>query len=86
MEAEVLKTPFTSSDTLVVIWNPIEKLKQLAIQACHEYCEAQLIKFALHIIRSTHSFEKSLGEWNARPVSQKTWSNLRLILAMYKKS
>ena len=36
-----------------------------------------MIEFALHIIRSTHDFEKALGYWHAKAVGDKTWSNLK---------
>ena len=62
MESTVLQTPFAPSEPLVLIWNPIEKLKKLAIQAHLPYSDAQLIEFALHIIRNTHDFEKALGD------------------------
>ena len=76
-EVEVLKTAFTPSDPLVLIWNPIEKLKRLAIQANLPYTEPQLISFALQIIRNTHDFEIALGEWNQKPAADKTWENLK---------
>ena len=61
-----------------MVWNPIQKLKKLAIQAKIPYSEEQLIEFALQIIRSTHDFEKALGEWEAKPTANKNWTNLKL--------
>ena len=75
---EVLQTPYTPAEPLVMVWNPIQKLKKLAIQAKIPYSEPQLIEFALQIIRSTHDFEKALGEWEAKPTADKTWTNLKL--------
>ena len=75
--ATVLKTPYTPADTLVTIWNPIQKLKKLAIQGKIPYTEPQLIEFALNIIRSTHDFEKALGDWEEFSDSTKTWSQLK---------
>ena len=77
LETEVLKTAFAPSEPLVLIWNPIEKLKKLAIQAKLPYSEAQLIEFALHIIRNTHDFKKALGDWNAKSATNKTWVALK---------
>ena len=62
MESTVLQTLFTPSEPLVLIWNPIKKLKKLAIQAHLPYSDTQLIEFALHIISNTHDFEKALGD------------------------
>ena len=81
-EAEVLKLHFTPSEPLVLIWNPIEKLKKLAQQANLPYSEQQLIEFALHIIRGTHDFEKALGDWHAKAVRDKTWTNLKAHFAL----
>ena len=75
--SEVLKTSFTPADPLVLVWNPVEKLKKLAIQAKIPYSEEQLIELALQIIRSTHDFEKALGEWESKAQNLKTWSNLK---------
>ena len=75
---EVLKTPYTPAEPLVMVWNPIQKLKKLAIQAKIPYSEEQLIEFALQIIRSTHDFEKALGEWEAKPTANTNWTNLKL--------
>ena len=79
--ATVLKTPYTPADPLVTIWNPIQKLKKLAIQAKIPYTEPQLIDFALHIIRSTHDFEKALGDWETLSASEKTWAKLKSYFA-----
>ena len=47
LEAKVLQISFTPLEPLVLIWNPIEKLKRLAEQAKLPYSEQQLIEFAL---------------------------------------
>ena len=75
---EVLKTPFTPAEPLVTIWNPIQKLKKLAIQAKIPYSDNQLIEFALQMIRATHDFEMALGKWEKKPIPDKTWVNLKL--------
>ena len=75
---EVLKTPFTPADPLVTLWNPIQKLNKLATQARIPYSEQQLIEFALQMIRGTHDFENALGKWEEKPITEKTWQNLKL--------
>jgi hypothetical protein len=76
-EAEILKTHFTPSEPLVLIWNPIEKLKKLATQANIPYTEEQLLEFALQIIRNTHDYENALGDWHTKALPDKTWGNLK---------
>ena len=74
---EVLRTSFTPADPLVLVWNPVEKLKKLAIHAEIPYSEKQLIEIALQVIRSTHDFEKALGDWESKATQNKTWDNLK---------
>ena len=76
-EAEILKTHFTPSEPLVLVWNPIAELKKLAIQANIPYTEQQLLEFALQIIRNTHDYENALGDWHTKPLPEKTWENLK---------
>ena len=76
-ESKVLTPHFTPLEPLVLIWNPIENLKKLAIKADLPYTDQQLIEFALQIIRGTHDFEKALGEWHMKAVQDKTWPNLK---------
>ena len=46
-KTEMLHTPFTPSDPLMVIWNPIEKLKKFADTANLPYIDQQLVNFGL---------------------------------------
>ena len=62
MEEKVMKTVFAPADPLVLIWNPIEKLKKLAIQANLPYTPQQLIDLAMQLIKNTHDFELAIGE------------------------
>ena len=78
METTVNKTVFSPADPLVMIWNPVEKLRKLAIQANLPYTSQQLIELAMQLIRNTHDFEKAIGEWNAKNPTDKTWTNLKL--------
>ena len=77
MEAKVMKTVFAPADPLVLIWNPIEKLKKLAIQANLPYTPQQLIDLAMQLIKNTHDFELAIGEWNQKGMADKTWTNLK---------
>ena len=76
-EAEMLRTPFTPSDPLVVIWNPIEKLKKFAAKANLPYTDQQLVDFGLQLIRNTRDFEQGLQRWNEKPPVDQTWDNLK---------
>ena len=43
-------------DLLVTMYNVVEELKQLGITAAKSYSAAQIIAFALHVIRNTRNF------------------------------
>ena len=45
---------------LVIIYNDIEDLKQLAIAVRNQYSQTQLVQFGLEILRNTHGFEDGL--------------------------
>ena len=67
-EDNVLKLDFNPSDSLVILFNPIEKLQKLATKAKMPYTEKQLINFGLTIIRNTRDFEKGLLEWRSTAI------------------
>ena len=75
-EVEMLRTSFTPSDPLVMIWNPIEKLKKFAEKADLPYTKQQLIDFGLQLIKNTRDFEQGLQRWNEKPDANKMWENL----------
>ena len=77
-ESEVLSTSFNPADPMVVLFGPIEQLHKLAIAAGIPYSTEQQLEIGLTIIRSTRDFEKSLGEWNNKVPTTKTWALLKI--------
>ena len=73
-ESEVLSTSFNPADPIVVLFCLIEQLQKLAIAAGIPYSTEQQLEIGLTIIRSTRDFEKSLGEWNNKVPTIKTWT------------
>jgi hypothetical protein len=72
-ETEVLNISFNPADPMVTLYRPIEQLQKLAIAANIPYSPEQQLEFGLTLIKNTRDFEKALGEWNSKPMNQKTW-------------
>ena len=64
---------FHPADPMILLYNPIEKLKTMGKAADIAYTEQQLLDIGLTIIRNTRNFEKALGEWEALATRAKTW-------------
>lgn len=63
-EQEIHDMSFSPSDPLVLVFNPIEKLKKLVVAAKIPYTEQQLIALGLEVIKATRDFEEGQKEWN----------------------
>ena len=69
---------FQPSDPMVLIYNPIEKLKKLATAANIKCTEEQVINIGMKVIQNAQDFEKALGEWDSKPTASETWDNFKL--------
>ena len=76
-ELKVRDMQYELLDPLVTMYDSIEDLEQLGIAANNPYAPAQLITFALHILKNTRDFEDGLRAWHKRPAVQKTWPNFK---------
>ena len=76
-ESEIRALSFHPSDPLVVLFNPIEKLKTMGTSAGIPYTEAQLLDVGLTVLRNTRDFERALGDWEAKQNVTKTWDNFK---------
>ena len=59
------------------IFDEIEDLELLGVEAKLPYSPAQLVNFATDILMRSMAFEPTLILWNARPAVEKTWTNLK---------
>ena len=64
-------------DLIVNIFNEIEDLKDLGVAADNKYSEQQLVKFGLHIIKSTGEFEDNLIIWHRLARVARTWDDFK---------
>ena len=76
-EDEIRKMSFHPADPMVLIFGPIETLEKLAVAAGITYTTNQLNELALTVIRNTRDFEQALLSWEALPLNQKRWENLK---------
>ena len=68
---------FSPADPMITIYNPIEKLAKLAIQAGMPYSAEQKVNLGLTIIRKTRDFEKGQQEWNDLAPHLKDWAHFK---------
>ena len=76
-ETEIRAMIYNPADPLILLYNPIEKLKTMAISADIPYTNDQLLDIGLTVIRNTRDFEQALGDWEAKPDADKTWDNYK---------
>ena len=76
-ENTVLNISFNPADPLVTIFRPIEQLQKKAVAAGIKYSNEQLLEISLSLIWNTIDFEKALGEWNQKILTDKTWENFK---------
>ena len=77
-EQEIRTITFHPADPMIILYNPIEKLKKLGEAAGIPYTENQLLDVGLTVIRNTHDFERALGDWELLNDNQKTWDRFKL--------
>ena len=65
------------ADLMILLFNPIEKLKKMAKAAKIEYTTAQILDIGLTIIQNTRDFERALGDWESLPSNNKTWDRFK---------
>ena len=62
-ETELIITAFNPADPMIILYNPIEKLRKMAEAANIEYTENQILNIGLMVIWNTRDFEKALEDW-----------------------
>ena len=73
-ELEIRTMFFNPADPMILLFNPIEKLKKMAEAAGIAYTDEQILDMGLTVIRNTRDFEKALGDWESLTARNKTWS------------
>ena len=68
---------YNPADPMILLYNPLEKLKKMAEAANIAYTEAQILDMGLTVIRNTRDFEKALGDWDSLAARNKTWDRFK---------
>ena len=76
-EAEIRTMTYHPADPMILLHNPIEKLKKMAEAAAIPYTQDQLLDMGLTVIRNTRDFERALGDWENLPARRKTWDQFK---------
>ena len=76
-ETDLRITAFNPADPMIILYNPIEKLRKMAGAANIAYTENQILYIGLTVIRNTKDLEKSLGGWENLPTTDKIWARFK---------
>ena len=66
---------FNIEDPLVIMYNEIEDLKELAQAATAPMTDRQVVNLGLQLIKNTNDFERAIEEWVVKPLVDQTWLN-----------
>ena len=78
LESKIRDMNYVIHDPIVTIFCEIEDLRDLAIAAQNPYTPAQLVNFAIKIIRKLTDFEDDLCWWDTKLLADKTCTNLKI--------
>ena len=76
-EAELRTMSYHPADPMILLHNPIEKLKKMAESAGIPYTQDQLLDIGLTVNRNTRDFERALGDWELLQPRDKTWDRFK---------
>ena len=68
---------FDIEQPLIILFNELEELQQVACAALNPYTDTQMVNIALRLIKNLNDFEKGLTSWFERPVQEHTLLNLK---------
>ena len=76
-ETELRSMTFHPADPMILLYNPIEKLRTMAESAEIAYTTEPQLDIGLTIIRNTREFEMVLGSWEILPATDKMWTKFK---------
>ena len=66
--AKLVEKTFDISEPLVILYNEIDDLQDLAVAAKNPFSDSQLVILGMRLIKNTGDFEKGIQEWYDRTV------------------
>ena len=76
-EKSLKEKMFDITQPMIVLYNAIQDLQDLAIAANNAYSDKQLVAIGIQIIKNMNDFEKGLTDWYARPSAEHTFINFK---------
>ena len=68
---------FDIQQPLIIMFNELEELEQVAIAASNPYTSTQLVNIGIKLIKNFNDFDRGLTSWFERPIEQHTFSNFK---------
>lgn len=68
---------FDIQQPLIIVFNQLEELEQVAITASNPYISTQLVNVTLKLTNNFYHFKKGLVSWFERPTSKHTLLNFK---------
>lgn len=69
---------FDIQEPLILLYNEVEELEQLATAAQHPCTNRQIVDLGVHLLKNATDFEKGSIDWFALPISNQTWSQVKI--------
>ena len=66
---------------LVIVFNKIENLQDLAQAVFNPYKQVQLFNIGLQVLKESGAFTEGLKLWYAKPIFEHTWHNFKKTLS-----
>ena len=76
-EANLRAHVFDITQPLVELYNSVEELQEIATASQSPFTDRQLVGIGMKLIRNMNDYEKARGEWMAKPIADKTWTNFK---------
>ena len=58
---------------LIILFNKVEDLKELALASNNPYSDSQILKIGIKLIKNMCDFDKDLQTWYDLPIGDQTW-------------
>ena len=69
---------FDIQQPLIIMFNELDELEQVAIAASNPYTATQIINIGIQLIKNFNDFEKGLTSWFERPILEHTLANFKV--------
>ena len=68
---------FETTQPIILLFNEIEDLLEVATQNTNKYTDTQLVNLGVRLVKNMNDFEKGLTDWFAKSAIDRTWKNFK---------